>query len=55
MAFYLKCKMCGGNVEIQEGTTVAKCKYCGSLMTLPKIDSDKKARLFNNANEYSLR
>ena len=54
MAFYLKCKMCGGNVEIQEGTTVAKCKYCGSLMTLPKIDSDKKARLFNNANEYRL-
>ena len=52
MAFYLKCKMCGGDVEIQEGTTVAKCKYCGSFMTLPKIDSDKKARLFNNANAY---
>ena len=52
MAFYLKCKMCGGDIEIQEGATVAKCRYCGSLMTLPKIDTDKKARLFNKANEY---
>ena len=52
MAFYLKCKMCGGDIEIQEGAAVGKCKYCGSLMTLPKIDSDKKAGLFNNANEY---
>lgn len=52
MAFYFKCKMCGGDIEIQEGSTVAKCKYCGSLMTLPKIDTDKKARLFNKANEY---
>ena len=52
MAFYLKCKMCGGDIEIQEGSTVAKCRYCGSLMTIPKIDTDKKARLFNKANEY---
>ena len=54
MATILKCKMCGGNIEIQEGSTVAKCRYCGSMMTLPKIDSDKKARLFNRANEYRL-
>ena len=52
MAFYLKCKMCGGDIEIQEGSAVGKCKYCGSVMTLPKIDSDKKAGLFNSANEY---
>ena len=52
MAYYLKCKMCGGDIEIQEGAAIGKCKYCGSQMTLPKIDSDKKAGLFNNANEY---
>lgn len=54
MATVLKCKMCGGDIEIQEGATVAKCKYCGSMMTIPLIDSDKKARLFNRANEYRL-
>ena len=54
MTTILKCKMCGGNIEIQEGSTVAKCRYCGSMMTLPRIDNDKKARLFNRANEYRL-
>jgi hypothetical protein len=46
--------MCGGDIEITENTSVGCCKYCGSTMTLPKIDEDKKARLFNRANEYRL-
>ena len=48
----LKCKMCGGDISVNADMTVGTCQYCGSVMTLPHIDSDKKARLFNRANEY---
>lgn len=54
MATYLKCKKCGGNIEVNENMRVGKCLYCGSIITLPKIDSEKKARMFNRANEYLL-
>ncbi len=52
MATILKCKMCGGDIEVNQDMTVGTCLYCGSTMTLPRIDSEKKARLFNRANEY---
>ena len=54
MPTILKCKMCGGDIEVSQDMTVGKCLFCGSTMTLPRIDSDKKARLFNRANEYRL-
>ena len=54
MATILKCKMCGGDIEVSQDMTVGKCLFCGSTMTLPRIDSEKKARLFNRANEYRL-
>ncbi len=54
MATILKCKMCGGDIEVNQDMTVGTCLFCGSTMTLPRIDSDKKARLFNRANEYRL-
>lgn len=49
-----KCKMCGGELDINSNETVAKCPYCGTTQTIPFLDSDKKARLFNRANEYRL-
>ena len=49
-----KCKMCGGDLRITPGQTVCECEYCGTLQTVPRIDSDKKARLFNRANEYRI-
>ena len=30
-----KCKMCGGDLEIQPGISVAECPYCGTKQTLP--------------------
>ncbi len=54
MATILKCKMCGGDIEVNADMSVGTCMYCGSTMTLPHIDSDKKARLFNMANQYRL-
>lgn len=50
----INCKMCGGQIEVSEDMTIAKCRYCGSTMTIPRIESEKKARLFNRANQYRL-
>ncbi|MBR5596302.1 MAG: toll/interleukin-1 receptor domain-containing protein [Lachnospiraceae bacterium] len=54
MATILKCKMCGGDIEISQDMTIGTCLYCGSTMTMPRIDSEKKIRLFNRANGYRL-
>ncbi|MCR4833553.1 MAG: YARHG domain-containing protein [Butyrivibrio sp.] len=48
----IKCKMCGGDIEVKSGESVLTCRYCGTLLTVPNIDSDRKARLFNKANDY---
>ena len=47
----IKCKMCGGNLEITEGVTVAECEYCGTKQTVPSADSEKKTSLFLRANK----
>ena len=46
----IKCKMCGGNLDIEEGMTVAECEYCGTKQTVPNIDDEKKIKLFERAN-----
>ncbi len=46
----IKCKMCGGDLSISEGSTVAECEYCGSVQTIPSADNEKKVSLFNRAN-----
>ncbi len=46
----IKCKMCGGDLEILDGLTVAECEYCGSKQTLPNVDDEKKLNLFQRAN-----
>ena len=45
-----KCKMCGGNLEVQDGMTVCECEYCGSKQTVPQLDNEKKINLFTRAN-----
>lgn len=47
-----KCKMCGGQLEISEGITVCTCDYCGTEQTLPRLDSDKKANMYDRANHF---
>lgn len=47
-----KCKVCGGTLEINVGETVATCEYCGTKQTLPKLDDEKKANLFDRANHF---
>lgn len=45
-----KCKMCGGNLEVQEGMAVCECEYCGSMQAIPKNTDDNLRTLFNRAN-----
>lgn len=46
----IKCKMCGGNLNINEGETVAICEYCDTKQTVPTADNEKKLTLFSRAN-----
>lgn len=48
----LICKMCGGDLEIREGMTTAKCSYCGTVQTLPKLDNEQRLRLYDRANHF---
>lgn len=50
-----KCKMCGGSLEVTEGTTVCECEYCGTKQTLPKSGDDATSRLFNRANHLRMK
>lgn len=50
----IKCKMCGGDLNIEEGASVAECEYCGSRQTVPTQDNEKKLTLFGRANRLRL-
>ena len=50
----IKCKMCGGDMEVNEGTNVAECEYCGTKQTVPHVDDEKKLTLFSRANRLRL-
>lgn len=50
----LNCKMCGAPLQNIIGRRVVVCEYCGSEQTVPNMDDDKKARLFDKANLYRL-
>lgn len=47
-----KCKMCGGALKIDNGETAIVCEYCGTNQTLPKLDSEKIANLYDRANHF---
>ncbi len=48
----LKCKMCGGDIVVNEEKTFGTCDYCGSTMTLPKVSDDQRAARFNRGNHF---
>lgn len=47
-----KCKMCGGTIEFEPGATVGVCDSCGTKQTLPRLDDDRKANLYDRANHF---
>lgn len=46
----IKCKMCGGDLNLIEDQSVAECEYCGTAQTVPAADNEKKMSLFNRAH-----
>lgn len=51
----IRCKMCGGNLEIAEGSPVGICDHCGAKQTLPRVDDEEQRNLFDRANELRMR
>ena len=47
-----KCKMCGGTLEIKNRERVAVCEYCGTQQTIPILDDDRRANLYDRANHF---
>ena len=45
----IKCKMCGGDLNLIEGVSTAECEYCGSVQTVPQLDDEKKLIQFERA------
>jgi len=50
----LKCKMCGGDLEIIGNQNIVECDYCGVRQTVPNADNEKKVNLFNRANRLRI-
>lgn len=50
-----KCKMCGGDLEVADGVTIAECEYCGTKQTVPKAMDENLQNLFNRANSLRIK
>ena len=50
-----KCKMCGGDLEINEGVTVCDCDYCGTKQTVPTAKDENLHGLYNRANTLRIK
>lgn len=48
----LKCKICGGDIDVIEDKSFGTCLYCGCAMTFPKLDDEQRAVMFNRGNQY---
>ena len=44
--------MCGGTIEFEPGATVGVCDSCGTKQSLPRLDDDRRANLYDRANHF---
>jgi len=49
-----KCKICGGNLELEQVAKIATSTSCGSTHSLPNLENDKLRILFERANQLRL-
>ena len=42
-----RCKMCGGNLEVLDGTSFGICEFCETKQTLPTVSDEGLQTLFN--------
>jgi tetratricopeptide (TPR) repeat protein len=50
-----KCKMCGGDLVIEQGKGFAECEYCGTKQTVPTAMDENLQNLFNRANTLRIK
>ena len=50
-----RCKMCGANLEVQDGESSCTCDYCGTQQTVPTVKDENQQGLFNRANVLRLK
>ena len=48
----LRCKMCGGNLNITPDSPIAECLSCGSNVTIPSETDERIINLYNRANYF---
>ena len=47
-----KCKICGGQVQVDRAAGVCVCEYCGTKQTIPLFTDDSSKRLYESGNNY---
>lgn len=50
MAAFL-CRVCGGALELISGRSLCRCPYCGTMQSVPLLDSEEKAELCRRAEQ----
>ena len=52
----LRCKMCGGSINLEHEQNVCTCDFCGTMQTLPLVkDNEKLMALHNRANTLRMK
>jgi len=44
--------MCGGDLDVSQKDSIAICPYCDTKQTLPRLDDDRRANLYDRANHF---
>lgn len=45
----IECSRCGGQLDVNSNMSIGTCKFCGSVITIPR-QAEKKSNLYNRAN-----
>lgn len=45
------CRVCGGALELVSGKSLCSCPYCGTMQSVPLLDSEEKAELCRRAEQ----
>ena len=47
-----KCKICGGDLNVERGQSIVECEYCGVKQTLPRFLNENTKLMYDRANSY---
>lgn len=47
-----KCKICGGELNVERGQSIVECEYCGVKQTLPRFLDENTKLMYDRANSY---